>query len=153
MVVPRHDHRPMTAPASVLSVNDMNHDLAGFRRPLTVWVTVALLIILAFLSAAGGFIFNLSGADEPLEVLVGLVFIGLAIGYLIAAVRLPSGNVRYFRLAIALAAAHGLFNAVVKVGIEGETESAMFIVLAAGVLALLFLPRTRRFFDRRPETA
>lgn len=132
----------------------MNSDTTQTRRPAAVWATVLVLAVMAVLSTAGAFIFNLAGADEAGEILVGLVFLALAAGYLLAAVRLPSGDSRYRTIAMMLAGAHGLFNAVIKVGIEGETESVMFIVLAAAVVGLLSLPASRRFFDQsRPGLA
>ena len=122
-------------------------------RPAAVWLAVALLAALAFLSAVGGYLFNLSGADEAGEVLVGLIFVALALGYLASAVGLVRGRARARTAALALAGAHGAFNAIVKVGIEGETESIMFVVLTALVVATLWLPGTRRFATAAPRTA
>ena len=114
-------------------------------RPIAVWAASGLLAILAFLTAVGGVAFNLAGAEDASDVLVGLVFVAVACAYAACAIRVPSGDARFARLAVLLASAHALFNAVVKVGIEGESESAMFIVLGLAVVALLMLPASRRF--------
>lgn len=38
---------------------------------------------------------------------------------------------------------------IIKVGIEGETESAMFVLLTLAAVGLLSLPATRTFFTAR----
>ena len=114
------------------------------RRPATLWVAVGLLVVLAFLSCVGGYLFNLSGADDLDEYVTGGLFVALGLTYLLTAVRLPSGDPTWWHLAIGLAAADGLFNLVVKVGIERETESLMFVVLTATLIGVLVLsPRLR----------
>ena len=117
------------------------------RRPAHVWIAVGLLLVLAFLSCVGGFLFNLSGAEDLNEYLVGGIFVALGAVYLVTAVRLPSGRPVWRVVALSVAAAHGLFNAVVKVGIEGETESLMFVGLTAVLILVLVLPRARTFFE------
>lgn len=94
-----------------------------------------------------GYLFNLSGADDVGDYAVGGAFLLLAALYLACAVRIPSGTAAWRTLAIGLTGADGLFNAIVKVGMEGETVSLMFVVLAVAVIGLLTLPRTRGFFD------
>jgi len=131
----------------------MTTHTTGTRRPATVWITVVLLLMLAFLSAVGGYVFNLSGADDAGDWAVGGVFLLLAALYLGCAARLPSGARAWRTLAIGLAVAHGLFNAVVKVGMEGETVSLMFVGLTAAVVALLGSSRTRAFFAPGPLAA
>jgi uncharacterized membrane protein YjjP (DUF1212 family) len=120
-------------------------------RPATVWVAVGILLVLAFLSCVGGYLFNLSGADEPDDYVIGSVFVLLGGIYLTSAVRLPSGKGIWRNVALVAAAVHGVFNAVVKVGIEQETESLMFVALTAALITLLVLPRNRAYFEaRRP---
>ena len=123
------------------------------RRPVTVWIAVGLLLILAFLSCVGGYLFNLSGADDLDEYVTGGAFVLLGVLYLTIATRIPSGNDSWRQLALGVAVAHGLFNLVVKVGIEGETESLMFVVLTAALIGVLSLAPTRRYFERVPAPA
>lgn len=118
-------------------------------RPATVWVAVGILLVLAFLSCVGGFLFNLSGADEVDDFVIGGIFVALGAVYLVTAVRLPSGRPVWRAVAITAAAVHGVFNAVVKVGIEGETESLMFVGLAGALILLLVLPRIRAYYGAR----
>ena len=129
------------------------------RRPIIVWVAVALLLVLAFLSCVGGYLFNLSGADEFDDYLIGGAFVALGGVYLVTALRLPSGRPQWRSVALTAAAVHGIFNAVVKVGIEGETESLMFVGLTVSLILVLVLPQSRTFFEggqpagRRPTSA
>ena len=123
------------------------------RRPVAVWIAVGLLLILAFLSCVGGYLFNLSGADDVDEYVIGGAFVLLGALYLTIATRLPAGDDRWRRLALGVAVAHGLFNLVVKVGIEGETESLMFVALTGVLISVLSLPSTRRHFERVPVPA
>jgi len=116
-------------------------------RPATLWVAVGVLLVLAFLSVVGGYLFNLSGAEEPEDYVIGGIFVLLGSLYLASAVRLPMGSPTWRTVAVAAAATHGVFNAVVKVGIEGETESLMFVALTAVLVGLLVLPNTRRYFE------
>jgi hypothetical protein len=118
------------------------------RRPLAIWGASATLAVLALLSAVGGYLFNLAEADELDDYLTGGAFLVVALVYLAAALRVPVGAETWRRVAIGLAVAHGLFNAVVKVGIEGETVSLMFVGLTGVVVALLSLPASRAFFRR-----
>jgi hypothetical protein len=122
------------------------------RRPISVWLAVGLLVLLGALSAVGGVLFNLAGADEPGEFLGGLIFLVLAASYWLIAVRLRAGQVRWWRAAIAVSGLHALFNLVVKVGIEGETESVMFIILALAITGLLLLPASRHYVAAGPST-
>lgn len=117
------------------------------RRPATVWVAVGLLLPLAFLSCVGGYLFNLSGADELDDYVVGGVFVALGVLYLGSAVQVFRGVAPWRTVAMTAAVAHGVFNAVVKVGIEGETESLMFVGLTLALVAALVAPRTRDFFQ------
>lgn len=117
------------------------------RRPVSVWIAVGLLLVLAFLSCVGGYLFNLSGADDPDDYLVGGIFVALGALYLAIAVRLPSGQETWRSLALSVAALHGLFNLIVKVGIERETESLMFVVLTAALIGVVSLPSSRRHFQ------
>ena len=110
---------------------------------------MALLAVLAFLTAVGGFVFNLSGADNAGEVAVGLAFVALAAAYAYLATRLPMGDERHWQLALALVTAHGLFNAIVKVGMEREASSLMFVALTAAIALLLMLPASRAFYVGR----
>lgn len=57
------------------------------RRPATVWVAAGLLLPVAFLSCVGGYLFNLSGADELDDYVVGRVFVALGMLYLGSAVQ------------------------------------------------------------------
>ena len=109
------------------------------RRPAALWVAAALLLVLAFLSCVGGYLFNLSGADDLDDYVVGAGFVALGAAYGVTAVKLPSGAPVWRSLALGLTAVHGLFNLIVKVGIERETESLMFVVLTAAVIAILLL--------------
>jgi len=115
-------------------------------RPATVWVSVGLLLVLAFLSCVGGYLFNLSAADDVDDYVIGGAFVALGSLYLVTAVRMPSGRPAWRAVALTAAAVHGVFNAVVKVGIERETESLMFVALTAALILLLALPRSRAFF-------
>lgn len=123
------------------------------NRPTAVWIAVVLLLVLAFLSAVGGYLFNLSGANDIDDYVIGGAFVVLGGIYLVTAMKLPAGDPSWRLVAIATAAAHGIFNAVVKVGIERETESLMFVALTLALLALLALPRTRGFFSPGPLPA
>jgi|GEM_PF-6478549 len=116
------------------------------RRPATVWVAVGILLPLAFLSCVGGYLFNLSGADDLDDYLVGGVFVVLGVLYLGSALQVFRGIAPWRTVALAAAATHGVFNAVVKVGIEGETESLMFVGLTLALVIALAAPRTRDFF-------
>lgn len=116
------------------------------RRPATVWVAAGLLLPVAFLSCVGGYLFNLSGADELDDYVVGCVFVALGMLYLGSAVQVFRGIAPWRTVAITAAAVHGVFNAVVKVGIEGETESLMFVGLTLALVIALAAPRTRDFF-------
>ena len=109
------------------------------RRPAALWVAAALLLVLAFLSCVGGYLFNLSGADDLADYVVGGVFVALGAAYAVTAVKLPSGAPVWRAVALGLTAVHGLFNLIVKVGIEREAESLMFVVLTAAVIAILLL--------------
>lgn len=120
------------------------------RRPVSVWLAVGLLVLLGALSAVGGVLLNLAGADEPGEFLEGLIFLVLAASYWLIAVRLRAGQVRWWRAAIAVSGLHALFN--VKVAIEGETESVMFIILALAITGLLLLPASRHYVAAGPST-
>ena len=111
-------------------------------RPATLWVAAGLLLVLAFLSCVGGYLFNLSGADDPSEFVVGGLFVALGAAYFVTALKLPGGDPVWRTVALGLTISHGLFNLIVKVGIERETESLMFVVLTAAVIAtLLMTPR------------
>ena len=124
-----------------------SHTTSAKRRPATLWVAVGLLLVLAFLSVVGGYLFNLSGADDTDDYVIGGIFVLLGSLYLASAVRLPTGSPTWRTVAIVAAVTHGVFNAVVKVGIEGETESIMFVVLTAALVGTLLLPGTRRYFE------
>ena len=137
----------MTRAGGVPSLAAMTRPAAS--RPTAIWIAVALLAVLSFLSAVGGFIFNLSGADEAGEVAVGLVFVALAAAYAYLAARLPAGGERRWQLALVLVTVHGLFNAIVKVGMEREASSLMFVVLTAAIALLLLLPASRAFYGSR----
>jgi hypothetical protein len=67
------------------------------RRPVSVWLAIGLLVLLGLLSAIGGVLFNLAGADEPGEFMGGLIFLALAAGYWLIAVRLRAGHVHWWR--------------------------------------------------------
>lgn len=115
-------------------------------RPGSLWLVSGLLGVLAVLSAIGGYLFNLSGADDTSDYVVGSAFLVVAAAYLACAFAIPRGGRAWRSTAIALAVAHGLFNAVVKVGIEGELVSLMFVALTALVVVLLTRPVARGFF-------
>ena len=123
--------RPRTA-ASVASWSA--RALLALVGAVGVWATIYFSF---FASQAEG---RVSG---PVDWVVAVWSMVVALGYLSVAVRLGDGTRRTLRLAYGLVIAHIVFNLVKLVG-YGETASFVFFALDAAIMGLLAAGRRSR---------
>jgi hypothetical protein len=125
-------------------VTHPQHLPARRRPPVPVWVSSVLLLFMAFISiVGGGWLFGIS-TGTPTGYASGTVFLIAGAAYLLAALRLPSGDRRMYLTALFLVTAHLGFGAAKL--LYGETESQPISAACIALLVLLGLPQTRRFF-------
>jgi len=130
---------------------EVNVDLRPTTPKVELYVSTAILCLLAFLSIVGAFLFSF-----PLGGIIGwCTGIPLLIGgtlMVVAAYNLPLGKTWAIRLGRYLMAAEFAWS-FYKLFIYGESESGMFFVLCVVAGLLLLSPRVRRYESalRGPE--
>jgi hypothetical protein len=119
------------------------------RPPGTVWTLTALLGLFAFVSIVGSFIFAFPEGGL-LGYGVGTTLVALGVVYVVIALRLRHGARWAWTAALIVPIVHVVAMSGLDLALLGAIPSENYPVLGlVGVIfVLLFVPSTRRFFDR-----
>ena len=140
----------MSAPSAVSAISSVGRPAPGAAGPPSpVWLLTLLLALMAVVAVAGAllFAFPVGGGLGPA---VGTLLLAAGVGYTALAWRLRRGGRRVWAAALALPVVHTLGLNTLDLTLRGAipSEDYPFMGVAAGIVLLLLLPSTRRFFAR-----
>ncbi len=126
-----------------------NHAAVAGKPPATVWILIALMGVMAFVSVVGSFLFAFP-MGGLLGYIIGTLLIVFGIGYATIAWRLRRGERAVWIAALVLPIVHALTLNTTDLVLYGAipSEDYPFMGVALVIVVLLLLPTTRRFFTK-----